>query len=94
MVRSAELLHAADRFAKHQGIPGFKTSEGWLDRFKQRHCISNRKAHGEIADADTRFIEDLRKDFLATIEKYNFLNLRFTTVTNRVCSGVLFLQIL
>ena len=76
MVRSVELLDAADRFAKHQNIPGFKASKGWLDRFKQRHCIRNRRAHGEIADADTTFIEDFRKDFLATIERYNLSNLQ------------------
>ena len=69
-VRLDGALDVAERFAKHQEITNFKASKGWLHRFKQRHCISNRKAHGEIADADTRFIEDLRKDFLATVEKY------------------------
>ena len=56
MVRSVELLDAADRFAKHQNIPDFKASNGWLHRFKQRHCLRNRKAYGEIADADTKFL--------------------------------------
>ena len=70
MVRSVEMMDVAERFAKHQRITGFKASKGWLNRFKQRHGIRNRKAYGESADADTRFVEDFKKDFLATIDKY------------------------
>jgi hypothetical protein len=47
--KAIELAHALDPGK----AAGFKGSEGWLDRFKTRHCISFVVKHGERESNDT-----------------------------------------
>ena len=51
-VRGTEILAAARNLAAHLGISNFKSSEGWLRRFRNRHRLFNKVLHGETGDAD------------------------------------------
>lgn len=48
------LKYKAEEFAKKlgEGHENFKATEGWLSRWKKRHDIKFKKAHGEKASAD------------------------------------------
>lgn len=73
LVRGTEVLNAAEKFAQLQGVKDFKASEGWLFRFKRRHGLSNRKAHGEALDCDESGLEDFRQKFSDLISKEGLL---------------------
>ena len=42
----------SEEFAKKLGRNDFKATDGWLSRWKARHNIKFKKAHGEKASAD------------------------------------------
>jgi hypothetical protein len=42
----------------------FKATDGWLSRWKQRHCISYKKAHSEKGSADTVGAEKWKAEVL------------------------------
>ncbi|GFN91634.1 tigger transposable element-derived protein 6 [Plakobranchus ocellatus] len=48
------------------GVAGFQASNGWLEKFKQRHGIVFKVACGESASVDTTVVEDWKK---ATLDK-------------------------
>ncbi|KAI8480590.1 Tigger transposable element-derived protein 3 [Branchiostoma belcheri] len=61
------LKEKAKSLAESMGDPDFNPSEGWLGRWKERHNISFRRAHGEKKDADTSAAEDWLRDVLPGI---------------------------
>ena len=61
MVRGVDVKMAAEKFAQMKGVTGFKASNGWLARFKQRHGLSNKIAHGEAASADDTGVDEFRE---------------------------------
>nr|XP_045593483.1 tigger transposable element-derived protein 7-like [Procambarus clarkii] len=66
---------AADKFAQKMNIPDFRASEGWLQRFKNRHNIKNRKVCGESLSADTNSVEPFKRklnDYIITNDLRRF----------------------
>ncbi|XP_069164210.1 tigger transposable element-derived protein 7-like [Procambarus clarkii] len=66
---------AADKFAQKMNIPDFRASEGWLQRFKNRHNIKNRKVCGESLSADTDSVEPFKhklNDYIITNDLRRF----------------------
>nr|XP_045611295.1 tigger transposable element-derived protein 7-like [Procambarus clarkii] len=66
---------AADKFAQKMNIPDFRASEGWLQRFKNRHNIKNRKVCGESLSADTDSVEPFKRklnDYIITNDLRRF----------------------
>ena len=74
MVRTVELLDAANRFADHLQIKDFKASHGWLDRFKQRHGLSNCIAHGEAGSADASGVDAFRQRLSDFVNRHDLAN--------------------
>ena len=52
LVTSAVLEEKANHLAGLLGKPEFKATNGWLCRWKLRHGIKSKKAHGKDADVD------------------------------------------
>ena len=50
----------AEQFAKKLGEHGFCGSNGWLDRFKRRHCIKLKSVKGEANSVDTTTVDEFR----------------------------------
>ncbi|XP_069180104.1 tigger transposable element-derived protein 7-like [Procambarus clarkii] len=66
---------AADKFTQKMNIPDFRASEGWLQRFKNRHNIKNRKVCGESLSADTNSVEPFKRklnDYIITNDLRRF----------------------
>nr|XP_045610819.1 tigger transposable element-derived protein 7-like [Procambarus clarkii] len=66
---------ATDKFAQKMNIPDFRASEGWLQRFKNRHNIKNRKVCGESLSADTDSVEPFKRklnDYIITNDPRRF----------------------
>ena len=61
-VRSFELKNAAFRLAKQMGVKGFTASDGWLHRFRRRHCLFSKRAHGESGSAKVSDIDPFRTE--------------------------------
>jgi hypothetical protein len=56
---SGHLIKAqALEFAEKLGYRGFKASEGWLTRFKERHNIVYRAVSGESASVNQTIVND------------------------------------
>ena len=52
------LKEKAEDLAKKLGNPSFVATEGWLSRWKARHQIRYKRAHGEKGSADTQSAEE------------------------------------
>ncbi|XP_066293140.1 tigger transposable element-derived protein 6-like [Branchiostoma lanceolatum] len=61
------LLEKAKDLAESLGDSDFKPTEGWLSRWKDRHNIVFKRAHGEKRDADVSSAEDWTRDVLPGI---------------------------
>ena len=48
-----QLCEKAKEMAKHLGIPNFKASNGWLNRWKRRYNVKRMKITGESGDGET-----------------------------------------
>ena len=59
-VRGVDILDAAAKLAKEMGITDFVGSDGWLWRFRRRHCLANRALRGEAASAPVAEIGPFR----------------------------------
>ena len=62
-VRGVELLDAASKLAVDLGIEDFKSSTGWLWRFRRRHLLANKRICGETASADRAAVEPFQEKF-------------------------------
>ena len=72
-VRGVDIQEAAGRFATHLGIKDFKASSGWLYRFRNRHCIADRRVVGESKSADLSNVEPFRKKLISLIKESGLL---------------------
>ena len=73
------LTTKAEEFATRLDHPDFKCSNGWLDRFKERHNITFKKICGEAKSVDTNSPamhdwEDKLKSLLAEFSPDNIFN--------------------
>ena len=59
-VRGVDITDAAEKLAIDLGIKDFKSSDGWLWRFRRRHSLGNRVVRGEAASAPTDEVEPFR----------------------------------
>ena len=57
-VRGPMLKKKSEKLAKKQGRDDFKATDGWLSRWKCRHDIKFKKAHGEKDSADIGAAEE------------------------------------
>ena len=55
-----EIQAAATKLAKQLGVVKFSSSNGWVNRFKKIHNISNQKICGESLSADFAEVESFR----------------------------------
>ncbi|XP_006011116.1 jerky protein homolog-like [Latimeria chalumnae] len=63
----------AEKFCKElNGENNFAASQGWLDRFKRRHGISQVKISGEIRSADSEAANTFSNEFKAYLEEEGF----------------------
>ena len=72
-VRGIDIQDAAMRLAEHLGIEGFKSSCGWLFRFRNRHCIGDRRVVGESKSADLSNIDPFRRKLTNLIKETGLL---------------------
>ena len=63
------LKEKAEVFAKSLGHPGFKASNGWLARFKERNNIHQLRVCGESAGVDDETVDGWREETLPAIIK-------------------------
>jgi hypothetical protein len=56
------------------GIPleDFKASSGWLDGFKRRHGIKDRRRYGESGDVDMDLVENERPKIKAILDRFHW----------------------
>ena len=81
-VTSAVLEEKANHLAGLLGKPEFKATNGWLCRWKSRHGIKFKKAHGEKKDADVDAADQWSSTVLAEIlERYEPCNVYNTDET-------------
>lgn len=52
------------------GIDGFCASNGWIDRFKNRHGLCYRTVNGEAASVDTETVEAWKETVVSIIKDY------------------------
>ena len=65
------LKEKAEDLAKKLGNHSFVATEGWLSRWKARHQIKYKRAHGEKGSADTQSAEECISSVLpGLLEKY------------------------
>lgn len=65
------IFEKAQQFAIKLGIPDFKPSPGWLQRWKKNENIHFRKHHGEAASADSQSAEEFKQNVLPLLlQKY------------------------
>lgn len=57
----------AQQFSERLGIEGFRASEGWLARFRERHSLIFKHVCGERADVDEDLCENWKTSELARI---------------------------
>lgn len=63
------LMEKAERVADRIGITDFKSSTGWLDRFRKRHGIVYKQASGEAGSVNESTVSDWKKNALPKILK-------------------------
>ena len=52
-----QLCEKSKEIAKHLEIPNYKTSNGWLDRWKKRYNVKRMNISGESESGNCRFVE-------------------------------------
>ena len=63
-ISGPQLMVKGKELADALGISNFSMSQGWLDRFKQRHGIGMKAICGESSSVDTSTIDDWKRDTL------------------------------
>ena len=58
-------------FGEKMGITGLTYSNGWLQRFKQRHSISSFKFEGEAASANMQEVDSGRAELRELLKNYD-----------------------
>lgn len=53
----------------------FAASDGWLQRFKQRHNIKSYRLHGEASSAPVQDLDAFRRELREVTKKYNKNNI-------------------
>nr|XP_015913217.2 tigger transposable element-derived protein 4-like [Parasteatoda tepidariorum] len=87
-ISSVILKEKAMEIAKELNIEDFHCSNGWLERFKDRNCLSFKTICGEAAAVDGDAIENWRnsvlKDILSRFDASNVFNLDETGLFYRL----------
>ncbi|GBM30501.1 Tigger transposable element-derived protein 4 [Araneus ventricosus] len=78
-ISSLILKEKAMEIAEELNIEDFGGSNGWLERFKDRHCLSFKTICGEAATVEGESIENWKnsvlKDILSRFDASNVFNL-------------------
>ena len=72
-VRGCEIQDAARRLAAQMGVQDFNASDGWMFRFRQRHCMFQRRAHGESGSARIDDVAPFRTELNKLISEEGLL---------------------
>ena len=65
------LMEKAREIAEKLSIPGFKASNGWLDRWKKKHNIKQLKVCGESGDVSGATVDSWKKRLPQILEGYD-----------------------
>jgi arginine repressor len=65
------IIEKAKNFARLLNISDFKFSNGWLQKFKQRHGLKKITKHGEDASVDEEAVEITLPQLRAILKEYN-----------------------
>jgi len=72
------LMEKANSLAEGLGLTDFKTTVGWLERWKERNNIKFKKQHGEKQDADDwgaeRWVTEVLPDIIKDYEPQDIFN--------------------
>ena len=66
---SRPILKKAEDLAKKLGDTNFVATEGWLSRWKARHQIRYKRAHGEKGSADIKSAEEWTSTILPGLQE-------------------------
>lgn len=69
------LKEKAEHFAKSFGYNNFRASNGWLEKFKQRHDIVFRKVCGESASVDDSVCKNWKEELKTMLKDYDPKNI-------------------
>ena len=69
------LKERALEYARGLKVKDFHASEGWLDKFKQRHNIKLKIKKGECANVDTVVVDDWKNKLKLICDGYAFENI-------------------
>ena len=73
-ISGKNIMFAAQELAKNlDGYENFQASQGWLNKFRNRHNLAFRTVSGEAASADVEALDRFRQDFLGLIVEQNLL---------------------
>lgn len=71
-------MNKAEKIAKSEKIEEFKSSSGWLQKFKKRHKLKMKNIMGEEMSArvvDEKVLDDFKSILSEKIEKYGPSNI-------------------
>lgn len=87
-ISSVTLKEKAKEIAEELNIEDFGASNGWLERFKVRHCLSFKTICGEAAAVDVDAVDDWKnsvlKEILSRFDASNVFNLDETGLFYRL----------
>ena len=71
-----QLCEKGKQIAEHLGIPNFRTSNGWLDRWKKRYNVKKMKITGESGDVSGETVDSWKERIPELLQGYSCTDMR------------------